>query len=420
MGQPTRLIKCCWRCRKMNRLGWLLVVLMLASHAWAARKVTVQQLNELLVSLQQAKKSDADVASALKQIELSEELTRTALNSLVSYVPGPLSTEQVYILEAESAILAPPASDLPSNAAPDAAAQKAILDKAVDYASKTYAQLPYVTASKTTLRFQDNIEAISDCSGLVGCAGKGVNVPSGLSNPASFLHFIRSSETQVTSDHGVEKLPQEKDKTRWGANKMIALFEPDPSLGAVLHEAQATGSIQWLRWELVNGKQAAVYSFKVHKKDSRMAVDVCCFPNVTSTGIARFYNGMDAQIVAGSEAAPGGAGGVVGNAQITADWLHYKATVPYHGELFIDPYSGIVVRMITEAEFKTSEVVHQIDTRIDYGPVAVGGKMLVLPVRTILNTEVVPNGDSGASRYTTRHTLFTSEYKDYQPAAGAH
>jgi hypothetical protein len=73
--------------------------------------------------------------------------------------------------------------------------------------------------------------------------------------------------------------------------------------------------------------------------------------------------------------------------------------------------------MITEAEFKVSEVVHQIDTRIDYGPVAVDGKLLVLPVRTILNTEVVPNGDSGVGKYTTRRTLFTSEYKDYQPAA---
>ncbi len=403
----------------MKRFGWILVLLMLASPAWAARKVTVQQLHELLISLQQAKKSDADVASALMQIKLSEELTRTALNSLVSYVPGPLSTEQVYILEAESAILAPPASDLPPDAAPDAAAQKAILDKAVDYASKIYAQLPHLTASKTTLRFQDNMDTIGDCSGLVGCAGNGVNLSFGLSSSAAFLHFINSSETQVTSDHGVEKLPQEKDKTRWGANRMIKLFEPGPSLGAVLQEAQATGSMQWLRWELVNGKRAAVYSFNVGKKDSRMAVDVCCFPNVTSTGIARFYNGMDASIIAGSEAAPGGASGVVGNFQTNTDWHHYKATVPYHGELFIDPDSGIVVRMITEAEFKASEVVHQIDTRLDYGPVTVGGKLLILPVRTILNTEVVPNGDSGARRYSTRHTLFTSEYKNYQPA-GAH
>jgi hypothetical protein len=417
MDQRTRLMNCCWRIWKLNRLGWILVLLMLASPAWAARKITVQQLQELLVSLQQAKKSDADVATALNQIELSEELTRNTMSNMISYVPGPLSTAQVYILEAESAMLAPPATDLPSGAAPDAAAQKAILDKAVDYASKTYARLPYLTASKTTLRFQDNIGAVADCSGLVGCMGKPANVSLGLPSHASFLHFIRSSETQVASDHGVEKLTHEKDKTRWGANKMIELFEPDPSLSAVLQEAQATGSIQWLRWELVNGKQAAVYSFKVRKKDSQMAVDVCCFPDVTRTGVARFYNSMDASIIAGSEAAPGGSGGVVGNFQTDTYWLHYKATVPYHGELFIGPDSGIVVRMITEAEFKVSEVVHQIDTRIDYGPVAVDGKLLVLPVRTILNTEVVPNGDSGVGKYTTRRTLFTSEYKDYQPAA---
>jgi hypothetical protein len=47
------------------------------------------------------------------------------------------------------------------------------------------------------------------------------------------------------------------------------------------------------------------------------------------------------------------------------------------------------------------------------------GRTSVLPVRTILKTEVVPNGDSGVGKYTTRRTLFTSEYKDYQPA-GAH
>jgi hypothetical protein len=38
-------------------------------------------------------------------------------------------------------------------------------------------------------------------------------------------------------------------------------------------------------------------------------------------------------------------------------------------------------------------------------------------MKTIIDTEVVPNGDSGAAgRYSTRHTLFTEEYKDYQLA----
>ena len=58
---------------------------------------------------------------------------------------------------------------------------------------------------------------------------------------------------------------------------------------------------------------------------------------------------------------------------------------------------------------------YQEDQRIDYGPVTVGDKTLVLPVRKMLNTEVVPTGESGsAGKYTTRRTLLTSEYKDFQ------
>ena len=110
-----------------------------------------------------------------------------------------------------------------------------------------------------------------------------------------------------------------------------------------------------------------------------------------------------------------GAGGAKGNFQTNTNWHNFKSNVPYHGELFIDADSGIVLRMITEAELKPSDVVHQEDTRVDYGPVNVGGKMLVLPIKTVIDTEVVPNGDSGsAGRYSTRRTLFTSEYKEYQ------
>ena len=89
--------------------------------------------------------------------------------------------------------------------------------------------------------------------------------------------------------------------------------------------------------------------------------------------------------------------------------------MPYHGELFIDPDTGIIVRMITQLELKQTEVVHQQDTRVDYGPVKVGDKELVLPMKTVIATEVVPNGDSqAAGKFSTRATLFTIEYKNYQ------
>jgi hypothetical protein len=269
--------------------------------------------------------------------------------------------------------------------------------------TKTYDQLPTLSATKTTLRFQDNVEASASSSGLQGGA-QDVSTGAGFVSAFQFIHYINSTESHVLSEGGAEKMPSEKDKTPWGSNKMIALGEPDPSLGEVFREAQAFGNITWLRWELVNGKAAAVFSFSVPKKKAHFAVNVCCFPDVSQAGIVSFT----------SAAMPGG-GGATGNFQTATSWHNYKANVPYQGEFFVDPATGIVVRMITKPELKPTEVVHQVDTRIDYVPVTVGGKMMVVPGKTVIETEVVPNGDSGsAGRYSTRRTLFTSEYKDYQ------
>jgi hypothetical protein len=399
----------------MKQLGLVLVLALAAMPAWCAKKITVAELKVELDSMHRDNKSDADVANALKQLELTEELTRSTMNDLVADVPGPLSTEQIYVLEARSAMLAPPPSDVPTAAAPDAAAQKAILDKTADYVSKNYSALPALAATKTTIRFQDNVEAAAPSSGIHGSATD-VSTGSGFVSPYQFIHYINSTDTQVASEHGAEKMPSTKDKTPWGANKMIALQTPDPSLGTIFAEGQEAGDIKFLRWETVNGKQTAVFSFDVPKKKAHFAVNVCCFPNVEQTGTVRF-SGQNGTGQPGGAAGAGG--GAKGNFQTNTDWNDYKATVPYHGELFIDPDSGIVVRMITEAELKPSEVVHQFDERIDYGPVTVGGKMLVLPLKSIIDTEVVPNGDSGAAgRYSVRRTLFTSEYKDYQIAGG--
>jgi hypothetical protein len=403
----------------MKRFGWIfvgtLVLLLAVSPAWAAKKVTIAQLKDMLTSLQQQKKTDAEVATALKQVELSEQLTRSMMNDMAALVPGPYSTEQIYVLEAKSAILPPPAADLPSTPAPDAAAQKALLDKAVDYSEKTYAQLPHITATKTTVRFQDNVEAAAASSGMHSGATDSASSDPNLVNASQFVHYINSTENTVDITNGVEQNPLAKDKTPWGANKMIALTGNGPALGSVIEEAQAAGKINFLRWEAVNGKPAAVFAFSVDKKKTHYAVDYCCFPNVDQTGTARFSGAMGAGLPGGSAGASGGA---KGNFQTTTNWNPYKATVPYHGEIFVDPDSGIVVRLVTQAEFKNTDVVHQEDQRIDYGPVPVGGKTLVLPIKTVISTEVVPNGDSqAAGKFSTRHTFFTAEYKNYQPAS---
>ncbi len=396
----------------MKRLGCILVLILMAVPAWPAKKITVAELTDLLRSLQEQKKSDLEVATALKQVQLSEELTRSKMNDLAGYAPGPQATEQIYVLEAGSAVLAPPASDIPATPAPDAAAQKALLDKAADYTVKTYTQLPTLTATKTTVRFQDNVEAPGSNSGMQGGA-RDNSVGSSFSvSPAQYIRYIGSTETKAESANGVERPPVKEKGARWGANGQIALFGTEPNLANILKEAQDSGGLTFVRWETINGKAAAVFTFSVQKKKSHYAVDYCCFPDVTQAGMAQFSSAA----VAGAQGS--GGGGAKGNFQTATDWHDYKAgSVPYHGELFVDSDTGTVVRMVTIADFKNSDLVHQEDQRIDYGPVTVGDKTLVLPVRKLLNTEVVPTGDSGsAGKYTTRRTLLTSEYKDFQLA----
>ena len=384
-------------------------LLALVLPAWSERKITVDQLGDMLRSFQQDKKSDPEVANALKQVELTEQLTRAAMNSLVGLVNGPLSTEQIYVLEARSANLLPPASDLPTTPAPDAAAQKSILAKAETYVTRTYGQLPALTATRTTLRFQDNVEALAAASGLSGGAQEAVT-SSGFTKPPSYVHLINSTAQLVAAEHGAEKKPTEKDPTRWGANGMNAIEEPTPSLGRVFKEAQAAGEIQWLRWESINGKPAAVYSFTVPREKSKLALNVCCFPKINQAGIATFYTSATAPVLA-----PGSSGGgAAGNFQTNTEWHEFKTTAPYHGRFFIDPNSGIVWRMIVEAELKPSEVVHQLDTRVDFAPVKTAQGTFVVPVKTVINSIVVPNGESGAGGYSTRNILLSSQYSDYK------
>jgi len=372
---------------KMKRLVGILLVLVAAAPLCAAKKITVQELKETLVSLHQALKSDEDVATRLKEMDLSEELTSSARSGLAQFLPGPLSEEQMDILQGRSSILAPPPSDLPATPPPDAAAQNAILAKAQDYVAKSYTQNPRLTASKTISRYQDDQANTSSSPGLVVSA----------TNTSARLLDTRVDE--VESEKGIEKPSASKSKTKWGQNGQISEGEPGPNLGALLQEATSGGKLGWLRWQTIDGKQAAVFSFAVDKKKSHFDVNYCCFPETdTASGVA-----------ASGTFAP-----VPGEIQSVTTWKPFKKVVPYHGELFIDPNTGFIVRVITSAELKPTDLVHQEVMRVDYEQVVVGGKEYMLPVDSFTINEVVPNGNSNFTSYSVRHTLFSVKYQNYR------
>jgi hypothetical protein len=100
--------------------------------------------------------------------------------------------------------------------------------------------------------------------------------------------------------------------------------------------------------------------------------------------------------------------------ELYTSWENFKTTVPYHGELFVDPSDGTVIRLIVEAEFKPSQSVQREDQRIDYSRVTIDGKTMILPIRDMIYTEVLPGGDNPSAKFAIRHSLFTNEFKDYR------
>src|ERR1039457_1075843 len=408
----------------MKRFKWILLLVAVASTLLSAetRKMTVAQLQDVLTGLHNSQKSDEQVANELKQIELTEELTPAAVNSMVNLVNGPLSTEQMYVLEARSAMLAPPDTDLPKTAPPDAAAEQALLAKAQDYAAKTYPQLPRLTATRLVARFQNGVETIQSYGG--------VNVKTqNDSDPIwqqihQYVRLMNTHTDTVEIDNGIEK-PGGKDTTPWGRNGFVNSMLPFLPLNLLTSEAVSSGNPKFLRWETITGHQTAVFAFAVDKKKSHYAINYCCFPDTSSVGNV-LYGGRGTGGGAATPSAGGNLnasplsspGGGKGNLSNVSDWKPFNAKSGYHGELFLDPDSGLVLRTIVEAEFKSSDFVHYENIRVDYAPMPIGGNNLYVPVRSFTIAEIVPNGDSFVTSYAVRLPLVTQDYKDIQ-AAGA-
>ena len=236
-----------------------LAIVLTTTPAWCAKTITVGQLEDLVSSFQQAHKSDVEVATALNQIELSEQLSPARMNNLISRMPGPQSTAQIFILEGRGADLIPPSSELPILPQPSPSVQQGILGNADAWIAGAYDRLPPLSASVTTLRFQDNVGAIAGSGGLQG-GGQWGATSSGLSKPATFMHYINSTQKRVIFQSGVEQFQGNKINSTWGANGMIEIPQSPPSLALIFKQALASGSLRWTRWQLVRQGRRRVQS----------------------------------------------------------------------------------------------------------------------------------------------------------------
>ncbi len=61
----------------------------------------------------------------------------------------------------------------------------------------------------------------------------------------------------------------------------------------------------------------------------------------------------------------------------------YHGTPSYHGNLYLDPATGSVLRVTIESELKPSDPIMRAATSVQYGPVEIGGNSYICPVHSI-------------------------------------
>jgi hypothetical protein len=244
---------------------------------------------------------------------------------------GKKAREALVALADLSSFLDPPPAEVPADVSPDEGAQRSMISLAVDYLNKTIHQLPDVYATRTTVRYQETPQYLE------------------ASAPVEYrpLRVAANSKATVLYRNGKEVVDsggakRKKDKGEDGHLVTYGVF--GPLLGAVT-DAIASG-LAWSHWEVGAGGRHTVFRYEIPAERSRYQVGACCLPD--------------------------------GDGNIS-----FEETVGYHGEIAIDPASGAILRLELVADLKSTTPLVRSDIMIEYGPVEIGGKTYICPVRSV-------------------------------------
>jgi VWFA-related protein len=300
----------------------------------AARRVTVEQLEEEMRAAHG--KSDAEVARQLSGLELSERLSEMKLASLKAGLHGAKAAAALTALADASAFLAPPPAEVPAGAPPDAAARSRMIALAVDYLKMTLPKLPNFIAARTTVRFEETPEHF-DQTGLNRIAYR----PLHLTDSSKVTVLYRNGDEAV--DFGTAKHKQPKPQELG----LVTKGTFGPILSTVILDAVAARShLTWSRWEQGPDRPRAVFRYTIPEKASHFEVKYCCLPDGDGTS-------------------------------------EFQKLSAYHGEIAIDPVSGSILRLVAESDLKPSLPLARSDILVDYGPVEIGEKTYICPVKSV-------------------------------------
>jgi VWFA-related protein len=311
----------------MQRLGLLLLAAGIALPGFAATRVTVEQLEHVLAAAHG--KPDVKLAKQLSDLELTERLSAAKLSRWEADSPGPESRQALVALADLSAFLDPPAAEIPATATPDLDTQRKIMAQAVDYAVRTISKLPDFFATRDTIHFEDT-------------------PPRQLDTGRRPLHPVARTSATVLYRNGKEVVDSQAEKGNLFQQAAPALTTSGVFgliLGTVLVDS-SHGKLVWSHWEQAAAGAAAVFHYAVSREQSHYRVEFCCVPGDHGSG-------------------------------------SFKQLSGYHGEITVDPLNGAVLRLTLEADLQPTDPLLRSDIVVEYGPVEIGGKTYICPIKSV-------------------------------------
>ncbi|MBS1806151.1 MAG: hypothetical protein JST28_22640 [Acidobacteria bacterium] len=286
----------------------------------APQPVTVAQLVEIVENAKGI--SDETAAKEIGQLELTERLSSLALAGLIEKLSGAKSKTALMAVGDASVFLECPKSEVLSNPTPDPVEQRRIMARASDYLNQIVPKLPDFYAKRITTAF------------------KVAWVPKdklGTHN-AGPLDLAGRSEATVLYRNGKEVVQAEGAAKQGLSLNIVGTF--GPILAKVIND-NLQSPMLWHGWEKGPNGALAVFQFHVSMRNSHYSVSL----PMAGLGARR---------------------------------------VGYNGEICIDPETGTILRLAIRSDPALAlHAFEHADIMLEYGPVSIGGKSYICPVRGV-------------------------------------
>ncbi len=330
-----------------------------------------------------AHRSDAETAIKIGEMRPSQRIVNATLVRLIKlYARGPRSSLALQILADRSSFLGLPPGEMLAIPAPDAAKQEKLLKMARKFALGMLPQLPDLFATRTTYSFDDSPQQLKKDAWPVKAG----------------LHLVGITKAEVNVRNEKEKIVASALPKSHRPNGLMSWGEFGSALLMVVNDS-AKGTITWSHWEQFRGGPTAVFNYSVPKSASHYEIET---PAEHITHIDASPRWFAATVAATN-------GQIPSSPENPKRLVHTRPA--YHGSLWIDPATGTILRITIIAGVKHSSNLVRAATLEDYGPIRIGGRSLVCPIRSLALSDALVRPGVVVNSATTEwlnENLFTN------------